>query len=219
MNYITEYKIEPGCIQTDKGILRYNKVTPVFAEGEAPIDLVPEGNCFLYEDYSSLLKPGDTFYEITLIKVEESSRRKGVGTRLVKDFINKCSPASIVLQAGITDKDLYEQLCDEDRLIPYIRENLVPFYEKLGFTDVNNTMFCFEEMIPMLWPKSKADEAIRVSKEFRERREVPTYSLVNLIHDPSTLIAVMEKHSDYAEWFNQTFPNGASSKEEVLSKL
>lgn len=45
------------------------------------------------------------------------------------------------------------------------------------------------------------------------------YSIDDLQTDPSTLISVMEKHPNYAEWFNLTFPNGASSKEEVLSRL
>lgn len=45
------------------------------------------------------------------------------------------------------------------------------------------------------------------------------YTLDTLQHDPSTLIQVMEKHWNYANWFNETFPNGASSKEEVLERL
>lgn len=76
-----------------------------------------------------------------------------------------------------------------------------------------------KEMIPMLWPKSKADEAIRVSKEIRERHKVPYYSLVSLIHDPHTLIEVMYRHEDYTKWFATNFPNGASSKDEILSRL
>ena len=45
------------------------------------------------------------------------------------------------------------------------------------------------------------------------------YTLDDLNMDPSTLIAVMGKHSNYTQWFNENFPNGASSKEEVFLKL
>lgn len=45
------------------------------------------------------------------------------------------------------------------------------------------------------------------------------YDIGKLEHDPSTLIAVMEKHSNYEEWFNDNFPNGASSADEVIQRL
>lgn len=45
------------------------------------------------------------------------------------------------------------------------------------------------------------------------------YDTSKLVHDPSTLIAVMEKHPNYKEWFNSAFPNGASSADEVLQRL
>ena len=45
------------------------------------------------------------------------------------------------------------------------------------------------------------------------------YDIGKLEHDPYTLIAVMEKHQNYKEWFNDNFPNGASSADEVLRRL
>lgn len=45
------------------------------------------------------------------------------------------------------------------------------------------------------------------------------YDIGKLEHDPSTLIAVMEKHPDYEEWFNYNFPNGASSADEVRQRI
>lgn len=46
------------------------------------------------------------------------------------------------------------------------------------------------------------------------------YTLYSLQRDASALIKVLEKHPhDYAKWFNENFPNGASSKEEVLERL
>lgn len=56
-------------------------------------------------------------------------------------------------------------------------------------------------------------------EEFRRKHEQRNYQLYDFLKDPSTLIAVMEKHSDYAEWFTRNFPNGASSAEEVVSKI
>lgn len=45
------------------------------------------------------------------------------------------------------------------------------------------------------------------------------YNLNKLCHDPYTLIAIMEKHANYEEWFNDNFPNGAHSAEDVLKRL
>lgn len=46
------------------------------------------------------------------------------------------------------------------------------------------------------------------------------YGLNDFLRDPTVLMKVMEKHpKDYAEWFEEKFPDGASSAEEVLSKL
>lgn len=47
-----------------------------------------------------------------------------------------------------------------------------------------------------------------------------SYTLEVLFKDPPTLIAVIREHeTDYVEWFKREFPNGASSKDEVLSRL
>lgn len=169
--YIKKFEIQENEIKRIGARLIYRTVLPVFEEGEAPTGFTPEGSCFLYDDYSSLLKPGDVFHEIVLVEVEEPYRRKGIGTQLVRDFFEECNPTSVVLRAGITKEALYNQLCEEDREVGYVYENIVPFYESLGFTDVNHTVFYFEETVPMLWPKSKADEAKRKSEEFKKKLE------------------------------------------------
>lgn len=53
------------------------------------------------------------------------------------------------------------------------------------------------------------------TEEFRKMN----YQLYDFLKDPHTLMAVMEKHSDYKAWFERNFPNGASSAEEVVSKI
>lgn len=45
------------------------------------------------------------------------------------------------------------------------------------------------------------------------------YTLTSLQHDVTTLMEVLEHTREYADWFTTNFPNGASSAEEVLSKL
>lgn len=169
-HYITKYVKEDGCIKIENGSLSYSKITPVFADGEAPKGHVPINACFLYDDYSAQLKPGDVFYEITLIKVDENHRRQKIGTNLVKKFFTECNPKSVIIQAGITDEDLYNQLCETNQLQDFIYKNIVPFYESLGFTDVNHTTFYFEESVPMLWPKNAANEAKRLADEFEKKR-------------------------------------------------
>ena len=172
MSYIAKFIKEQGTIEHEDGSMIYYKVTPVFSEGEPPVGHIPEGSCFLYDDYGSQLNPGDIFYEIVRVEVKENARRKGVGTRLVKEFFAKCNPTSVVLKAGIIYEDLYEQLCSENRLTDYIYKNIVPFYESLGFTDVNHTTFNFEESVPMLYPKEAAMEAKRLSDEFERNKSL-----------------------------------------------
>lgn len=45
------------------------------------------------------------------------------------------------------------------------------------------------------------------------------YDISKLVHDPCTLMAIMEKHPNYTQWFNDNFPNGASSADEVRQRL
>lgn len=67
---------------------------------------------------------------------------------------------------------------------------------------------------------SKLTEDTFVSKVQECILTSPSYSIDDFLHDPNVLIKVMEKHlTDYTEWFNTKFPNGASSAEEVLAKL
>ena len=178
IDYIRRYEIEKDSIELKDGKLIYCKVKPIFDRVETHADIPsgrPEGSCFLYDDYACQLHPGDVFYEIKLLEVNETSRRKGIGTQLVKAFFNQCHPDSVVLSAGITTEKLYDELCaksDPNALIDYIYANQVKFWEKMGFTDVNHTTFYFEETVPMLWPKSAADEAKRSSDEFKAKNKL-----------------------------------------------
>lgn len=213
MAYVTEYLTEPGKIEVYAGILKYNKVTPVFADGKAHAGFKPKNSCPLYDDYSSLLKSGDVFYEIIHVEVDHYERHQGIGTSLMDNFFYRCKPDSVVLLADASKEDLVSAGYTEERKIAYINKCIAPFFFKFGFTNVVDTVFQFRGALPMLWPESKANEVIHGSVE------QGSYTLKDLSMDTSTMIAIINKHPNFEEWFEQTFPNGASSKEEVLSKL
>ena len=62
-------------------------------------------------------------------------------------------------------------------------------------------------------------DTLEVPSDSTDELRKMNYQLYDFLKDPHTLIAVMEKHSDYKAWFEHNFPNGASSAEEVISKL
>lgn len=84
-----------------------------------------------------------------------------------------------------------------------------------------NAQEWFEQTFPDGAPSK---DAIRAKLE-EEDDDAPksaagSYTLDTFLRDVPTLIKVMEKHlDDYEDWFATNFPNGASSAEEVLSKL
>lgn len=167
--YIHTFHVEEHTIVSEYAYLIYRKVVPLWCAGKCPKGFSPRGRKFLYEDYSPLLKPGDVFYEIVLLNVEPSHRLGGLGSKLVKKFFDECLPTSVVLSAGITTEELYDRLCDDpnpDALMDYLLNNQVKFWEKQGFTNVNNTTFYAEQSVPMLWPKNMANIVINRANNF-----------------------------------------------------
>lgn len=148
----------------NRGTLIYDIVTAHKASDNDDW-LVAPGRCFLYDDYISTfdnIKSPQTiqFYELKQLFVSEKHRRKGIGTSLVNELIKVADGSPIILSAGIIDEKLYESFTTHDDLINYIYKEIVPFYESVGFTDVNHTAFDFEETIPMVYPKEEADRII-----------------------------------------------------------
>ncbi len=170
--YITAFDVSTGkiCIEEPgwKGELFYHKVTPIWSETppENWREPIP-GSRFLYEDYSSCLTPGETFYEIVSLVID-GERRKGHATDLFNLFFNREHPTSIVIEVGIINQELYFELKRTNALIEYMEREIVPFWKSVGFTDVNGSTFAFEEHIPMLWPKEKADLAFKIAHEWEE---------------------------------------------------
>ena len=172
--YIHTFNIDEHTLVDEHAYLIYRKVTPVWHAGKCPNGFSPEGRKFLYEDYSPLLKPGDVFYEIVLLNVEPSHRLEGLGSKLVKQFFDECQPTSVVLSAGITTEELYDRLCNDpnpNALMSYLLDNQVKFWEKQGFTNVNNTTFYAEQSVPMLWPNNMANTAINRTNNFNCSKE------------------------------------------------
>lgn len=149
-------------IKNEYGVLKYKRVTFVYDETES-VDVCDVPNrTFMLEDYSYSLdcKEDYSSYYITLLEVNSENRRKGYGSRIVKEFFDTVHPNIVLLRGAITDEKLYYKLCDNGKLMDYINSEILPFWLKQGFTDVNHTYFIHEQSIPMLWPKSEAERVI-----------------------------------------------------------
>ena len=73
------------------------------------------------------------------------------------------------------------------------------------------------KVIPMITANLPGFETLTPEEALQR---VCVYTLDMFLKDVSTLIQVMEKYPEtYQQWFTTNFPNGASSKKEVLNKL
>ena len=163
--------LEYGDVVQQYGTLRYKKVQPIWTNNPQEVKGRVPGSCFLYDDYAACLTEGEVFYEITHLEIMSDKLRQGYGTALIKEFMEKQQPTSICLRAGVLSEKLYNSLEEKGELMAYILENIVPFWESLGFTNVNGTVFSFEQCVPMLWPVEKAELASKLAKEFREQMD------------------------------------------------
>lgn len=154
---IKEFKIVQGEISIPQGQLIYRRVEPI--EGVADDGKVP-GRCFLYDDYVATMDKPEVFYEIIRLEVNEDCRGRGFGRKLVEQFMAEQKPQSVVLRAGVLYEKQYDELKEKGCLYDYIEDSIKPFWEKMGFVDVNHTAFWFEESIPMLYPRERAESII-----------------------------------------------------------
>lgn len=122
------------------------------------------GRCFLYDDYLSTMDYPEIFHHILLLEIDEKYRNNGYGKLLVQQFFEYVKPDSVILEAGITKRELYEEMEANNTIYKYIDESIKPFWVKMGFTDVNHTVFWKSELIPMLWPPERAASFIALSK-------------------------------------------------------
>ena len=113
-----------------------------------------EKGTLLYNDYASIMGVGSIFYVITDIRIENEERRKGYATQLIELFFEHAKDTPILVQAGLSrydfSKEQFEEKYKDGTLLPYIYENIVPFFEKNGFTDVNDTILGYENVITMI---------------------------------------------------------------------
>lgn len=118
------------------------------------------GQNFLYDDIMSYGFSPRRFIEILHIEVDRDHRRCGVGSKLIGDLMDEYPNLPIFVKAGILDEHLYELLRKERKLKEYIYENIVPFYERNGFADVNDTSLGYQEFVIMCYPESLARQYI-----------------------------------------------------------
>lgn len=86
-----------------------------------------------------------TIIDLAKIKVEEAHRGKGVGTKDLQAFLDMFHGVPIVGTAGILD-EMYDKLEADGTLFEYL-DNLVVFYEKRGWLNVNDLFGCGETHI------------------------------------------------------------------------
>lgn len=162
MMYLREYKIEQKAIIHPFGKLIYRKVIPIMSRYPSKDPVLNSRT--LYDDYLSTMDYPETFHHILLLEIDEKYRNNGYGKLLVQQFFLYAKPDSVILEAGITKQELYEEMEANNTIYRYIDESIKPFWVKMGFTDVNHTVFWKSELIPMLWPPERAARLAALSK-------------------------------------------------------
>lgn len=102
-----------------------------------------------------------SFYYLKYILVGEEYRRQGYGTTLMNHLIGKADSENvpILLDAAHTDELTYNRMKTSEDVRKWLYDNVVPFYESLGFGDTNQ-YFHLSEHVPMIYP---IEEAHRVN--------------------------------------------------------
>ena len=106
-----------------------------------------EGNSFLACDMSSIF-PYAPQVEINSVYVNPENRGKGIGRKLVEEIINMNKDA-IILASAAALKIEYPEEPSDDRMCEIV-ESIRPFYEKMGFVDIN-ILNIYETKIPFLY--------------------------------------------------------------------
>lgn len=147
---------------TEEGVLQAIHVRAI----DEGLDYNAPRNRTMYRDdfVSSQLNPTE-WWEIKLIKIKPEYRRQGFGLNLIKKFFEDMKPVMCLIEAGITSKEMYDSLAAQGEIQNWIYTNLVPFYEKLCFIDINNTSVGYEEAVMMLYPAEIGKKLINLENE------------------------------------------------------
>lgn len=97
----------------------------------------------------------DKFIMIDLVFVAPVSRRKGIGTQLVK-LVQKLHNLPIVIKVGAISEEEYEY--HEGSMQEYLAKEKVPFYESNGFININDTGVGQSDYVIMAYPESFANK-------------------------------------------------------------
>lgn len=95
-----------------------------------------EGESMMVSDFISLF-PYIKIVEVLDIYVNKDNRRKGVGSLLLQDLIDRCKHDSVILvSAGASSKEYEEEPSEEE--LKKIVKDIIPFYAENGFVSINN---------------------------------------------------------------------------------
>lgn len=105
------------------------------------------------------------FYYILLMDIYPALRGKGFGRKLFMRFYNATAPDIVLLDCGIVDEDVYDELVVSGQsIVEWLKENVEPFWSKMGFHNVNYINSNNKETITMIYPLKEAQRLDKIYK-------------------------------------------------------
>ena len=126
------------------------------------------GSSLLVKDLTSFV-PYIQIVEIRDIYVSKDSRLKGIGSTLLQIIKDKYENAIIVVAVRASGKE-YEKEPNNAELIKIIEE-IIPFYEKNGFENVNDLFGSYQFRTSMLYTGNTWGDFVKTKiNEYRENK-------------------------------------------------
>lgn len=128
---------------------------------EIKIDKYDEKMSFWEQDlyyYLNKLKDIPKICNITSLFINKEDRNHGVVTKMLEEFCNAHEDYIIFLQAGASTKEYLDEP-DEETLVN-ISDNLVKFYTKRGFININDTIGGYQFRKLMIYDNKLARNTI-----------------------------------------------------------
>lgn len=111
-------------------------------------DLAAKNDDFMTMDFRGLF-PATPYAELYDIYVHPDDREKGLGTALVQKCVKDCEDYCVLVAVGASMKEYPEEPSNEDKM--KITAELVSFYEKNNFVDVNDYIAGYEFKRAMMY--------------------------------------------------------------------
>ena len=134
LNSITIQRMTIDNSEKENGIVKYS-----YGNSFIKISEKPQG--FLAEDFAASY-PGIKYIEIYDLYVDKKYRHQGIATKLVKEVITRYEGYVILAAAGASMLEYTEEPSDEEKI--KITESLRPFWESMGFKDINHIFAGYE---------------------------------------------------------------------------